>query len=234
MQLLRSIIFNLIFYPLIIFASVIIIILYPLISRELIQKVASFWVISVLFILKVVCGIDWEVKGVENIKDKPCILVSNHQGVWESFFIQTLAIPSFSILKKELLYIPIFGLAVSCLNPIYIKRSNKISSLKKVINEGSRRLKSGGSIIIFPEGTRARPEKGLKSFSNSCGLLSIKNNVPIVPICHNSGRYWKNRKFIKSKGLVKIRIGEPMYGTNAKELTNDVYKWIKKNFEEIN
>ena len=91
-----------------------------------------------------------------------------------------------------------------------------------------------GSIIIFPEGTRARPEKGLKSFSNSCGLLSIKNNVPIIPICHNSGRYWKNRKFIKSKGLVKIRIGEPMYGTNAKELTNDVYKWIKKNFDEIN
>ena len=151
MQLLRSIIFNLIFYPLIIFASVVIIILYPLISRESLQRVANFWVMTVLFILKIVCGIDWEVKGVDNIKDEPCILVSNHQGVWESFFIQTLAIPSFSILKKELLYIPIFGLAVSCLNPIYIKRSNKISSLKKVINDGSRRLKSGGSIIIFPK-----------------------------------------------------------------------------------
>jgi len=208
--------------------------LYPLISREFLQKVASFWIINILFILKIVCGIDWEVKGMENIKEKPCILVSNHQGLWESFFVQTLVIPSFSILKKELLYIPIFGWALACLNPIYINRSNRVSSLKKVINDGSRRLKSGGSIIIFPEGTRARPEKGLKSFSNSCGLLSIKNNVPIIPICHNSGRYWKNRKFIKSKGLVKIRIGKPMYGTNAKDLTNDVYKWIKKNFDEIN
>jgi len=234
LQLLRSIIFNLIFYPLIIFASAVIIVLYPLISRELLQEIASFWVISVLFILKIVCKIDWEVKGMENIKDKPCILVSNHQGVWESFFLQTLAIPSFSILKKELLYIPIFGWALACLSPIYIKRSNKISSLKKVINDGSRRLKSGGSIIIFPEGTRARPEKGLKPFANSCGLLSVKNNVPIVPICHNSGHYWKNRKFIKSRGLVKLRIGKPMYGTNAKDLTNDVYKWIKKNFDEIN
>ena len=129
MQFIRSIIFNLIFYPIIIFASVVIIILYPLISREMLQKVTSFWVMSILFILRIICGIDWEVKGIKNIKDKPCILVSNHQGGWESFFIQTLAIPSFSILKKELLYIPIFGLAVSCLNPIYIKRSNKFSSL---------------------------------------------------------------------------------------------------------
>ena len=234
MQLIRSIIFNLIFYTLIIFASFVLIILYPLISRELLQKVASFWIMIILHTLKIVCGIDWEVKGVENIKKKPCILVSNHQGVWESFFIQTLVIPSFSVLKKELLYIPIFGWAVACFNPIYIKRSKKISSLKKVINDGSKKLKSGGSIIIFPEGTRARPEKGLKSFSNSCGLLSIKNNVPIIPICHNSGLYWKNRKFIKQNGLIKIRIGEPMYGTNPKDLTNDVYKWIKKNFNEIN
>ena len=234
MKLLRSLIFNLIFYPVIIFASISIIILYPFISRELLQKVASFWIMRILLILKIICGIDWEVKGIENIKDGPCIIVSNHQGVWESFFVQTLAIPSFSILKKELLYIPIFGWALACLTPIYIKRSNKISSLKKVINEGSKKLSSGGSIIIFPEGTRARPEKGLKSFSNSCGLLSIKNNVPIIPICHNSGLYWKNRKFIKSKGLVKLRIGAPMYGSNPKKLTNDVYNWIKKNFDEIN
>ena len=234
MQLLRSLIFNLIFYPLIIFASIKIIVLYPFISRESLQKVASFWVMNILFILKIVCRVDWEVKGIENIKDEPYILVANHQGVWESFFIQTLAIPSFSILKKELLYIPIFGWALACLKPIYIRRSNKVSSLKKVINQGSKILNNGGSIIIFPEGTRARPEKGLKSFSNSCGLLSIKNNIPIIPICHNSGLYWKNRKFIKSKGLVKLRIGAPMYGNNPKELTNDVYNWIKKNFDEIN
>ena len=45
--------------------------------------------------------------------------------------------------------------------------------------------------------------------------------------------YWVNQQTL-TKGLVKIRIGEPMYGTNAKELTNDVYKWIEKNFDEIN
>ena len=64
MQLLRSLIFNLIFYPLIIFASIKIIVLYPFISRESLQKVASFWVMTILFILKIVCRVDWEVKGI--------------------------------------------------------------------------------------------------------------------------------------------------------------------------
>ena len=150
------------------------------------------------------------------------------------FFLQTLVNPSYNILKKELLYIPIFGWALACLKPISIKRSNKISSLRKVVNEGSKRLKKGGSIIIFPEGTRARPEKGLKKFSNSCGLLSVKNNVPIIPICHNSGLFWKNKKFTKLKGLVEVRIGIPIEGSDPKELTNNAYKWIKKNFSEIN
>ena len=234
MQLLRSFLFNLIFYPIIIIGSLQIIIFFPFVSIEFLQKIASFWVMFVLSMLKLICGISWKLNGEENIKNKPCILVSNHQGVWESFFLQTLVNPSYNILKKELLYIPVFGWALACLRPISIKRSNKITSLKKVIDEGSERLENGGSIIIFPEGTRARPEKGLKRFSNSCGLLSVKNDVPIIPICHNSGLFWKNRKFTKLKGLVEIRIGTPIKGKNPKELTNKAYKWIKKNFSEIN
>ena len=217
-----------------IIGSVHIIIFFPFVSIKSLQKIASFWVMFVLLMLKIICGVNWKVNGYENIKNKPCIVVSNHQGVWESFFLQTLVNPSYNILKKELLYIPIFGWALACLKPISIKRSNKISSLRKVVNEGSKRLKKGGSIIIFPEGTRARPEKGLKKFSNSCGLLSVKNNVPIIPICHNSGLFWKNKKFTKLKGLVEVRIGIPIEGSDPKELTNNAYKWIKKNFSEIN
>ena len=234
MRFLKSLLFNLIFYPIILIGSIQIVILFPFINIDSLQKVASFWIIAILKILKLICGVNWKVKGLGNIKDQPCILVSNHQGVWESFFIQTLIYPSYNILKKELLYIPIFGWALACLRPISIKRSNKFSSLKKVLNEGSKRIKDGGSLVIFPEGTRARPEKGLKTFSNSCGLLSVKNNVPIIPICHNSGLFWKNRKFIKEKGVVEVRIGEPIKGNDPKNLTKEVYNWIYDNFKEIN
>ena len=234
MQTLRSFIFNVILYSTLVPVSTLIIILFPFLKTVSLQKIASKWVNFILLSLKKICGVTWSIKGLENIPDKPCILVSNHQGVWESFFIQTLYFPSSSIVKKELLFIPFFGWALACLKPIHLTRSKKIVSLKKLIKDGTDKLKNGISLIIFPEGTRAKPHKGLKKFSNSCGLLSVKNSVPIVPICHNSGLFWKNRRFNKQSGEVQVRIGAPLYGNNAKDLTNEVYNWIELNFVEIN
>ena len=234
MQTLRSFIFNVVLYSTLIPISILIIVLFPFLKTVTLQKISSKWIYFILFSLKQICGVSWSIQGIENIPNEPCILVSNHQGAWESFFIQTLYFPSSSIVKRELLYIPFFGWALACLKPIHLTRSKKIISLKKVVRDGSEKLKNGISLIIFPEGTRARPHKGLKTFSNSCGLLSVKNTVPIIPICHNSGLYWKNRRFNKQSGEVQVRIGAPLYGDNAKELTNKAYNWIKLNFVEIN
>jgi len=234
LQIIKSLLFNLILYLSVIPISVLIILLYPFVNTTLLQKFASNWIFFILSALKLLCGVRWKIEGIKNLPKNPCILVSNHQGVWESLFLQTLYYPSTSIVKKELLYIPLFGWAFACLKPIYINRSNKIGSLKKVVKEGSSKLNQGFSIIIFPEGTRARPNKGLKPFSASCGLLAVKNNIPIVPICHNSGLYWKNRRFIKEKGEIIIRIGPLLFDKNPKKLTNKAYTWINKNFDEIN
>lgn len=181
-----------------------------------------------------ICGVSWEINGLKNIPKGPCIIAANHQGVWESFFLQTINTPSSSIIKRELLFIPFFGWALACLKPIHLKRSNKFRSFKTVINKGSKKIAKGTSLIIFPEGTRSKPEDGLRPFSNSCGVLSVNNNIPVIPICHNSGLYWRNKSFIKKPGVIKIRIGKPIYGDNPKNVTKDVKNWIQSNFEDIN
>jgi len=57
--------------------------------------------------------------------------------------------------------------------------------------------------------------------------------VPVIPICHNSGLYWKNKKFNKVPGIIKVRIGPPIYGENPKSITKEVKNWIQSSFEEI-
>ena len=234
LQTLRSLLFNCILYISLIPTSLVVVFLFPFISTSQLQKITSIWVLFIMYSLKVICGVNWKVEGSENLPKTPCILASNHQGAWESFFLQTLCIPTASIIKKELLYIPFFGWALACLKPIYLKRSQKVSSLKKVVKDSAKKLKNGTSLIIFPEGTRTIPEKGLKKFTNSCGLISVQNNVPIVPICHNSGLFWKNKKFTKEKGTVILRIGAPIHGKEPKKVTQEVFEWINLNFNEIN
>ena len=234
MPLIGSIIFNAFFYLSLIPITTIIISLYFFISTKRLQWLGAMWIKVVLNTLKFLCGVSWKVEGIENIPNTPCIVVSNHQGQWESFFLQTLFIPSTSIIKKELLLIPLFGWALRCMKPITLNRLNRVSSLKKVIKKGVIKLKNGFSIILFPEGTRISPEKGIQPFARSCGLLSVKSGFPVLPICHNSGKYWKNKKFIKSPGEVVLRIGEPILGRDPKVITNDAYNWVKNNYEEIN
>ena len=207
--------------------------LYPFFKTNLLQIFAKYCIFIILYALKAICGISWEVEGIENIPEGPCIFAANHQGVWESFFLQTINIPTSSIIKRELLFIPFFGWALACLKPIHLRRSNKFKSLKTVIIKGSKKLSNNTSLIIFPEGTRSLPQNGLKNFSSSCGVLSVKNNVPVIPICHNSGLFWKNKKFNKEPGIIKVRIGPAIYGENPKSITKSVKNWIESNFIEI-
>ncbi len=161
-------------------------------------------------------------------------MVANHQSPWESFFLQTLYLPTSSIMKKEILMIPFFGWAIARLNPISINRKRKIKSLKKVIELGGARIREGYAVLIFPEGTRKEPEDGIGKFGNSCGLLACNEEVPIIPICHNSGKYWLNKSFKKKPGYINIVIGRPIYGKNPQKLTEETHKWITKQYLKIN
>ena len=186
------------------------------------------YISTLLIVLKFLCRIDWEVTG-DILGQRPVIIASNHQGLWESFYLQTLVNPLTTIIKKELIYIPFFGWALNLLNPIKINRSKKVQSAKKVIMTGTKKLRNGFSILLFPEGTRKIPGKRIGKFARSAADLAIKNNVDLIPIYHDSGLYWKNKKFIKIPGTVKVIIGAPIQGKNSYEMTKNLVDWMNKN-----
>ena len=136
-------------------------------------------------------------------------------------------------MKKEILMIPFFGWAISRLKPISINRKLKLASLRKIIKVGSKRIKDGYSILVFPEGTRKKPEDGIGKFGNSCGVLAANESVPIIPICHNSGKYWINKSFKKKSGDINVVIGKPIFGNDPKKLTEEARSWIGKTYSEI-
>ena len=196
--------------------------------------IASFWIINILKLIKHLCGIDWVVDGLDNIPDQPFVIMANHQGPWESLFLQTLMLPTSSIIKKEILFIPFFGWAISRLKPIPINRKEKHTSMKKIISIGGERIKNGYAVLIFPEGTRRNPKDGIGKFGNGGSMLAVNECVPVVPICHNSGVYWKNHSLKKVAGKISIVIGPPINGADAKEITKKAQLWISQTYKKIN
>jgi 1-acyl-sn-glycerol-3-phosphate acyltransferase len=104
--------------------------------------------------LRLTCGVKIHVRGLDNIPANACVVLSNHQSTWETFFLQYLFIPASVILKRELLWIPFFGWGLYFMRAIAIKRSNPAGAIRQVLKQGKQRLAKGINVVIFPEGTR--------------------------------------------------------------------------------
>ena len=193
----------------------------------------SQWSKYCLFALKFFCGIKLEVIGQQNIPDKPCVIISNHQSTWETLGFQQIFPLQTWVLKKELLWIPIFGWGLASLKPIVIDRGEKLKALKKVISQGVERLAAGVYVVIFPEGTR-QPYGQLGEYQNGGVAIAKKSGELILPVYHNAGKCWPKGSFIKRPGTITVVIGEPIAPekTQASKLTQQVYDWTQTQTEQ--
>ena len=188
-------------------------------------NILSKWAVFCIWWIRVTNNIQSKVIGLENIPDTPCVIAPNHQSTFETIFLQTIFPHQTWVLKRELLRIPFFGWGMATLHPILINRSEKIKSIKKVIEQGSARIKNGIFVVIFPEGTR-NPYKKLGKYQNGASAVAKSAGCDIVPIYHNAGRIWTKGQFVKKPGVITVVIGKPI---STKDMsTSLITKLIKE------
>ena len=227
MKILRSSIFYIGYISSGVLASLIACIVGPFIGLDKRLKLFAIWPRFANWFLNFTCDIEVEVIGRENLPNEPCVIVSNHQGQWETFSMQYFFHPLCTLLKKELLYIPFWGWAMKMLNPIAINRDKPKEAILQTLEEGSNRLKEGMYVLLFPEGTRVKAGR-VGNYARSSFELAKRNNVKILPLCHNSGDCWPAHKFIKHPGRIKLIIGEPFFVEDSKRSANEVKEWVEK------
>ena len=230
MKILRSSIFYIGYISSGVLASLIACIVGPFIGLDKRLKLFAIWPRFANWFLNFTCDIEVEVIGRENLPNEPCVIVSNHQGQWETFSMQYLFHPLCTLLKKELLYIPFWGWAMKMLNPIAINRDKPKEAIMQTLEEGSSRLKEGMYVLLFPEGTRVKAGR-VGNYARSSFELAKRNNVKILPLCHNSGDCWPAHKFIKHPGRIKLVIGEPFFVEDSKRSANEVKEWVEKKLQ---
>ena len=199
------------------------------------QKFLSQWAIFCMWWLKITLNIKTNVVGRENIINSSCIIISNHQSTWETLAFQTIFPAHTWVLKRELLWLPVFGWSLALLNPIIINRGEKLNAIKKVIKQGADRLEKGISIVIYPEGTR-QPYKKLGVYQNGGSAIAKKTGYSIVPVYHNAGKIWPKGSFIKKPGVITVVIGEAISQSNLKpsEVTENIRQWTLEQENKFN
>lgn len=191
--------------------------------------IVSSWCTFNVYWAKITCGIRYEITGLENIPDKPCVIMSNHQSTWE-----TLAFPSIFptltwVIKKELLYVPLFGWGIASTQPIALDRKQGKKSFIQLIRDGKEKLALGRFILIFPEGTRI-PYGEEKTLKIGGFVLAKKSKSDILPVAHDAGRLWPKQGFIKTPGTIHLHIGKPIStkDMDAEQLRDHYATWLKQ------
>ena len=204
-----------------------------LLTRNLViigGRILGYWT---GFCLKLIMSTKIKIKGSDNlITNKKYFVVSSHQSIFETFFLQTIFDNSVFILKKELTKIPLFGWYLKKMGCISINR-NKISKdnlnfseqVKKVLEDDCRTL------IIFPQGTRKSYDDRSK-FKKGFSRIYSDLKISCLPVAINSGKVWPRKGILKPNQTITISILNIFSaGLEKNELASKVEKSI---YDELN
>jgi 1-acyl-sn-glycerol-3-phosphate acyltransferase len=186
------------------------------------------------WLASVICGIGYVVEGQQNLPNEPFVSLWKHSTAWETM-AQMFVVPTASwLLKREVLWIPIIGWAVSTYKPIAINRRAGHSAVNQVVKQGRERLAAGMGVVVYPEGTRVAPGEARK-YGISGALLAVEAGVPVVPIAHNAGYFWRRRSLLKRPGTIYVVIGPPIdtRGLEPRQVNERAQQWIEATIAEI-
>lgn len=169
------------------------------------QIVVMTWSRCALFGLRIICGLRFEVIGRENLPTGAAIVAANHQSMWETFALFTLLPQPVTAFKQELMRVPIYGWWSKRAGSIPIDREGGARSMRQLISEARARLEAGMQFVIFPEGTRIPLGERAPLQPGVAGIYAAAN-APVVPVTHDSGRFWRHPGVARLPGVITVRV----------------------------
>jgi 1-acyl-sn-glycerol-3-phosphate acyltransferase len=198
----RSLLFNTLFY---LNLMVLMVLGLPtmLFGRRAIFALARLWGAISVWLLETICGLRLEYRGVENIPPGALLIAAKHQSFLETFALLKYA-PDFAIiLKRQLTYVPLFGLYLIMSQQIAIDRGRGRQALTQISAAARSVFAAGRQVFIYPEGTRRLPGAP-PLYKQGAAALYAATEVPCLPVGVNTGLFWRRRGFLRRPGVAVI------------------------------
>jgi 1-acyl-sn-glycerol-3-phosphate acyltransferase len=204
----RSLLFNALFYLNIVVHMIAALPAFLLPHRVLQVFILSYCRTS-LWLLRVVCGLKVEWRHLEKIPAQACIIACKHQSLWETFALYAALREPVYVLKRELMWIPLFGWYAWKAGAIPVDRNAGLSALTHMTARARKELERPCQLVIFPEGTRRLPGAE-PAYKPGVAYLYSKAGVPCVPLALNSGLFWPRRSLLRRPGTIVVEALDPI------------------------
>ncbi|HMK89488.1 MAG TPA: lysophospholipid acyltransferase family protein [Methylocystis sp.] len=178
-------------------------------GRHIVLELGRQWGRNSLWLAEKICGLKHEFRGLENIPKGALIVACKHQSVWDTFTLPIL-FPDFSyILKRELIFLPLFGWYLLAAEQVAIDRAKRGKLLPQLARRATAIFAQGRQLFIFPEGTR-RPPGAPPEYKFGVAHLYAETGVRVLPAALNAGLFWGRRAFTIRPGTVVLEFLPPI------------------------
>ena len=180
-----------------------------------------------------IIGMEIEVEGFENIPDKTCVFMGNHQSILDIPVMRYSTQRTLDfVAKKELAKAPLIGYWITHVKSVTIDRDN-IREGMKAINQAVNNIKDGYNFTIFPEGTRSKDGK-IHEFKRGSIKIASKSKAPIIPVAikGTSACFEDSKEFVPGK--VKVIFGEAIETENiSKEVERELMLRVEESVRSL-
>jgi 1-acyl-sn-glycerol-3-phosphate acyltransferase len=204
----RSLIFNALFYANIIARMFVAMVVLALPYAAL-HGVLRGYATSSLWLLRIICGVKVEWRGIEKFPRGAYLVACKHQSAWDTFALFEILSDPIFVVKRELMWIPLFGWLAAKAGMIPIDRSARAAAIGRMVAAARAQIARSRQIVIFPEGTRRRPGAE-PHYLPGVAFLYAATGAPCVPIALNSGLFWPRRSLLRYPGTVLVEVLDPI------------------------
>lgn len=204
----RSLIFNILFYVNTIMWTIL---LLPtlLMPRIVFCRLVIYWIDVSFWLLRVICGTRYEIRGQERLPAGGFLVACKHQSMWETLALFLVFKDPAFVLKSELRWVPLYGWYTWKQGSIAINRKGGSATLALMNRDARAAAAAGRQVVIFPEGTRTAPGAP-PAYKYGIVHMYDQMKVTCVPVGLNSGVFWSRRKFMRYPGTIVVEICEPI------------------------
>ncbi len=171
--------------------------------------VPKAWAAFDTWLFERIIGCRIEYRGVDNIPKGPLIIASKHQSALETLALVPLFDKIAFVLKRQLMWIPLFGWYLLKYRQIPVDRGKRMKALKTLAIHAAREVAKNRQVLIFPEGTR-RPPGAPPRYKYGVVYLYARLGVPCLPVALNTGLFWPRRQFLRYPGKVVLEFLPPI------------------------
>jgi 1-acyl-sn-glycerol-3-phosphate acyltransferase len=160
-------------------------------------RLGRLWARCVLFFLKAIVGLDGDVRGLDHIPSGPSIIAMKHQSAWDTLILPVILDDFAVVVKRELLFVPLYGWYAARAGSIAIDRKGGAGALRQMVSRARQDAAAG------------RPGQRL-TYQPGVAALYQALRLPVVPAAVNSGLFWGRRSFMKRPGRITLAFFEPI------------------------